>query len=113
MRPSDPVASAVVYRRAPGAVFRWTRGAVLVGGPRRPTQKLDGVAALVWMVLDTPASEPDVSRRLHLDWPEVGGGTSNEISSALVAEALALLVAAGLISADNQPGSATVTPDNS
>lgn len=89
--------NAPVYRRTPGSVFRWMRGSVLVGGPGRPTQRLDGAAALVWMVLDSPATPPDMDRRIQLAWPDVGRAGDTEVGSVLVAEAIALLVAAELI----------------
>lgn len=93
----DKVPSAVVYQRAAGLVFRWMRGSVLVGGPGRRTQRLEGAAALVWLVVERPTPVADLHGRIHRTWPDLGGADATEISSALVADAVALLVAGGMI----------------
>lgn len=74
------------------------RGSVLVGGVGRPTQRLDGSAALVWMVLDSPATLPEVRERIHLTWPDLSEGNDAENASTLMADTLTLLLAEDLIS---------------
>ncbi len=80
------------YRRAPNVVFRWLRGAVLVAAPKRANQRLEGGAALVWMVLDNPGTADAVRDRVAATWPELG-----PVDDPRVLEALTLLVDAELL----------------
>ena len=100
---------ALAYRRADGLVFRWMRGSVLVGGPDRATQRLEGMAALVWMALDSPAAGPDVERRLHT-WSDLAGSAAVKESTARVSDVLELLVKADLVIVDSSPPEAEMAP---
>lgn len=101
---------ALAYRRADGLVFRWMRGSVLVGGPDRPTQRLEGTAALVWMALDSPATGPDVDRRIQHAWSDLAGSDAVKASAARVGDVLELLVRADLVVVVSSPPETEMAP---
>lgn len=81
-----------VYDRSPGVVHRWVPGAALAAGPDRHVRRLEGAAALVWVVLSVPGSVDDLTARIQADWPELVG-----VDAPSVTAALGSLIDAGLV----------------
>ncbi|HEX2577909.1 MAG TPA: hypothetical protein VHK88_16290 [Aquihabitans sp.] len=71
---------------------RWLREALLVAGPGGRRLRLEGPAALVWTVLDEPATAQEVAARIVGRWP--GAEVPDH---GPVAEALELLVGSELV----------------
>ena len=94
----DPVDAPVRYRREPGCVHRWIRGSVLVGAPGRQVQRLDGAAAAVWAVLDTPGGRAELAGRIRKRWPAV------DPRGSYMEDALRLLRDASLLTTDDDAG---------
>ena len=88
--------SPPTYHRRRGLVWRWFRGTVLVGVVVDNQQRtLEGSAAVVWGLLDTPMSEADLTAAVT-ESGVAGESTSDEIA-ALVHEAVEVLIEAELI----------------
>lgn len=90
-------ASAVLRRRR-RLVFRTFRGSVLVAGSIGRASRLEGAAAVVWVVLDEPGTAVEVLSRIR----EVGQGLE-DADQDTVDQALALLLADGLIDLEDPP----------
>lgn len=83
----------VRFQRAPGWVWRRTRGSVLVMGPDQVAHQLDGAAALTWLALQEPGSPADLVARSrdHLGDEVVDAEADAELAG-WVTEAIASLV---------------------
>lgn len=81
-----------VCMRAPGCPFRVLPSGVLVARPEGDSVTLGGSAALVWLVLDEPASRAEIVERAEVDWPDLGPADVANLD-----DALARLTAEGLL----------------
>ena len=86
----------VPYQRAPGWVWRRTRGSVLVMGPDGTAHQLDGAAALTWLALQEPGTATDVVRRGR-DHGAPDAASDDEALGAWVDDALATLLAQHIV----------------
>lgn len=82
------------YRRTPGIPHRWVDGTVVLAGLDGQLHDLQGGAALVWQVLEVPATVAELHAALSEVLPP--GGAPPETA---VAEAVALLADEGFVEA--------------
>ena len=92
--------SPPTYCRRKGLVWRWFRGTVLVGGVAagladHQQRTLEGSAAVVWGLLESPLSEADLAAAVTESG--VSGESTAEEVAALVHEAVTVLTEAELI----------------
>lgn len=81
--------------RAAGWVHRTVGDHVIAKGRNGEDRTLGGLAAAVWIVLDTPATRAGVASRIAEEWP------SPTVEPATLDEALTLLTENGLLVEDH------------
>lgn len=86
-----------MYRRTPRTVHRVVRDRVLVGASGRPVAALGGSAAVVFARLDVPHSVDELVAAVAAGVPAVGPVPDPAAVRDQVADALAVLVDAGLV----------------
>ena len=92
-------ASPVRYERVPGITSRWVRGEVLIARLGQTQQRLGGAAAIVWMVLATPANEAEMFLRVQEMFEDVGS-----FESGLITQAIDVLLVEHMVREVRSPG---------
>jgi hypothetical protein len=94
--PANPAAGAVLVQR-PGTVVRTIGAALYLAGPEgRAIQRMDPIAAAIWEILESPASQSEIAALLA----EVFPGTEPVRIAEDVDRLIGQLVGAGLVAAD-------------
>jgi hypothetical protein len=92
-------ASPVRYERVPGITSRWLRGEVFIARLGQTQQRLGGAAAIVWMVLATPANEAEMLLRVQEMFGDV-----DSFESELITQAIDVLLVEQVVREVRSPG---------
>lgn len=84
----------IVWSRVPGWVDRVVGDNVFVRGRHGEDRTVGGLAAAVWMVLDEPGTQEEITSRIRESWP------GSPVEHNIVDDALALLETHGVVSRD-------------